>query len=154
MSSSKSIDLDSDNDCVVCGNVIEKSEKSVKLSCFKAKFIFHLPCYELFLKKLQKDKYTFSEKTLLAMDFDEKIEELDIAEKMGFNDEIENILGLLAKDLLKSAILQSFDELSYCPKVKEYIALKFCFKNICQFEQACKINVNIAPPNKRTHRIN
>ncbi|GAI61884.1 unnamed protein product [marine sediment metagenome] len=88
------------------------------------------------------------------MDFDEVKEELAIAERMEFNDEIENILGLLAKDLLKSTILQSFDELSYCPKVKEYIALKFCFKNICQFEQACKINVNIVPPNKRTQSIN
>ena len=46
---------------------------------------------------------------------------------MVFNDEIENILGLLANDLLKSAILESFDKLSYCPKIKEYIALNVLF---------------------------
>ena len=150
MSFSKGIDFDSDNDCVACGNVIENTEKSVKFRCFKTKLMFHLPCYELFLNELLKDKYTFSEKTLLAMDFDEKIEEIDMAEKMGFNDEIENILDLIGKDLLRSTFLMSFDELAYCPKVKEYTALKFCFKNICQFEQACKIEINIVPPDKRT----
>lgn len=125
------------------------SEKSVKFTCFKTKYMFHLPCYELLLNKMSQDKYSFSEKNLLAMDFDEKIEELDIAEEMGFNDEIENILKLLAHDLLRYPFLRSFDELAYCPKVKEFIALKFCFKNICQFEQACKIEIKLVPPNKR-----
>lgn len=154
MSSSKNIELDADNDCVVCGNVIEKSEKSVKLSWLRKRLMFHLPCYELFLNKLRQHEYTFSEKTLLAMDFEEIEEELAIAERMEFNDEIKNILDLIGNDLFRSSVLKSFDKLSYCPEIKEYVALKFCFKNICQFEQACKIEVNIVPPNKRTQSIN
>ena len=137
MTSSRSIDLGSKNECVVCGEIIEESEILVKLSLLRAKFMFHLPCYEFFLNKLLQKKYTRAEESLLDLDFKEVKEEIEIAEEMRLKDEVENICDLMTRDIINKTILISLDKLSFCPSINEYTTLKNCFKSSCQFEPAC-----------------
>jgi len=118
MSSSKSIDLDSENDCVVCGEIIEESEISVKLRLLRAKYMYHLPCYEQFLNKLLQKKYIGTEESLLKLDFKGVKEEIEIAEKLDFKDEVENICNLIIKDMINITILKSLDKLSFAQGLK------------------------------------